>query len=357
MFDFKSHIKKIIILGFYILMNSYLLFAQTDDSLRKNDTILFPSDFFDQNTAIDLELEFDIKSYTRKKDSIESFPATITYRLNSSTEIKKQLKIDTRGIYRRGHCYFPPYSLNFKKSELIDDLPSDINKVKVVTHCFSSNQYENYLLKEYLAYKLYNIITDYSFKVRLAKIKYVDTGRENKENTEWAFLIEPENVLAERLNAYPIKMDKMSHNYTDTLNATIMVFFQYMIANTDFSLTGRHNLKLIKLKDFTKPSIIPIPYDFDFSGLVNTYYALPSEDLGIKSVTERYYRGLCRSDDIYIQVIDLYLEKKTEIFSFILTCDFLDKKTKKYVISFIEDFYNEIGKPDFIEKKVKSTCF
>jgi len=357
MFDFKSHIKKIIILGFYILIYNYLLFAQTDDSLRKNDTILFSSDFFDQNTTIEFELEFDIKSFTNKLDTSEYFPATITYKINDTSEIRKSLKVNSRGIYRKKFCNFPPLLLNFKKSEIIDDLPSDVDKIKVVTHCIHSKEFENYLLKEYIAYKLYNIITDYSFKVRLAKIKYIDTGRENKEYTEWAFLIEPENMLAERLNAYPIKMDRMSHNYLDTLNATIMVFFQYMIGNTDFSLTGRHNIKLIKLKDFTKPAIIPIPYDFDFSGLVNSYYALPTEDLGIKKVTERHYRGICRSDDVYIQSIGLFTEKKSEIFSYILSCDFLDKKTKKYVISFIEEFYNEISKPDFIEKKVKTTCF
>lgn len=358
MIKLKTILKRIVLFVSCFLIHNYFLFAQPEtDSLIVNDTIHFPSDFFDKGKTFELQLEFDIKQITINKNSEDYLPAIITYFLEDSVEIRKSIQVKSRGIFREEYCNIPPLLLNFKKSEIKDGLPSEVNKIKVVTHCFNSKQYENYLLKEYIAYKLFNIITDYSFKVRLARIKYIDTGRKNKTYTKWAFLIEPENMLAERLNAYPIKMDKMSHNYLDTLNATIMTFFQYMIGNTDFSLTGRHNIKLIKLKDFTKPSIIPIPYDFDFSGFVNTHYASPMEGITIKNVTERYYRGICRNNDTYTHVIDIFVEKKDEIFEFIYSCEYLDKKNKKYVISYIEEFYEEINKPDFIEDQIRTTCF
>jgi hypothetical protein len=130
-----------------------------------------------------------------------------------------------------------------------------------------------------------------------------------------------------------------------------------MIGNTDFSLTGRHNLKLIKSKDFQKNLLTPIPFDFDYSGLVNAHYALPMNGLPIHSVTERYYNGMCRGDSLYMEVIKFYLAKEVEILNYINTCTYLDKGTRNYVTYYINGFYKELKKPDFIEYYIRSTCF
>ena len=321
-----------------------------------NDTILFSNDFFDQNKALELNLEFDIKTFTAEKSDEVYLPAILTYYIDDTVEISRSVKIKARGKVRKDYCYFPPFFLNIKNTDLLDDSLLSVHKVKVVSHCKNSNLYNNYILKEYLIYKIFNIISDYSFKVRLINIKYIDTGRENKTYTYFAFMIEPEKSLAERLKAYPLKMDKINYNQADTLFTTVMSIFQYMIGNTDFSITGRHNVKLFTLKDFTRQSLIPVPYDFDYSGFVNTPYAKPRPSHGIKSVTERYFYGLCRTDDVYNIVLDIYREKKDDIFSFINTCEYLDKKTRRYVISYLEDFYKEIENPKFIQKHLRTTC-
>jgi hypothetical protein len=334
-----------------------VIFAQNQDSLSVNDEpIHFGLDFFDQEKPLEIELAFNIKELTSNKNSEEFLPAIITI-IDDSVKISKPVKIRARGNVRKEICYFPPYVLNFKKSDITDDLPSDIDKIKVVSHCVKSNDYTNYIFKEYLAYKIYTILTDKSFKVRLARITYTDTGRKNKSYTEWAFLVEPEEVMAERLNALPIKLDNMSHTYLDTISSTVMVMFQYMIGNTDFALTGRHNLKLIKSKDHTKTALIPVPYDLDYSGFVNAHYAIPKDGLLIKSVTERYYNGICRSDEVYKEVFKLFFEKKDSIFSYINTFELLDKKNKKYVNYYIEEFYKELSKPGFIKDRIRPTCF
>jgi hypothetical protein len=246
--------------------------------------------------------------------------------------------------------------LNIKETNLNDSYLSDVNKIKVVSHCKDSKTYSDYLIKEYLAYKILNNITDNSFKVRLLKVKYIDAGRKNKTSTNWAFMIEPEGLLAERLEAYPLKMDKVKYSQTDSILTTAMSIFQYMIGNTDYSVAGRHNVKLLTLKDFTKPALVPIPYDFDFSGLVNAYYARPSEKIGIKSVTERYYYGMCRSDQLYNQILDLFTEKRGEIFTLIESFEYIDKKTRKYVLNYLEDFYKEIENSKFIKNHIRTTC-
>ncbi|MGE0088357.1 MAG: hypothetical protein AB7S50_02650 [Bacteroidales bacterium] len=341
----------------FLLPEKYLIAQDKDTSSAEGEDIHFQADFFDTNNPLIFKLTFDIKKLESNKDSDNYMPATIAFALNDSVEIIKNVKIKPRGNTRKDICYFPPYTLNFKKSDVTDDLPSDIDKIKVVTHCISTKEYTSILLKEYLAYKLFNIITDYSFKTRLARITYVDIGRKNKTDSEWAILIEPEDMLAERVDALPIKQDNLSHSHLDSLHSTIMVFFQYMIGNTDFSLAGRHNLKLLKLKDHHYPLLIPVPYDFDYAGMVDAHYSAPTKALPITKVTERYYNGVCRSDSLYNQVINHFLNKEQEIFKYINSFDLLDKKSKKWVTYYIKEFYKEIKSPNFIKRNVKSTCF
>lgn len=346
-----------ILILLYLFLTQNILLAQDKDSLFSEEPLPFSADFFDNENPLKLKLTFNIKEFEINKDSDKYRPATIAFLMDDSVEIVKEIRIKPRGNVRNDHCYFPPYTLNFKKSDVSNDLPSDINKIKVVSHCFKTNEYASILLKEYLIYKLFNIITDYSFKTRLAQVTYIDTGRKNKTDTEWAFLIEPEDMLAERISALPIVQDNLSHSHLDSLQSTIMVFFQYMIGNTDFSLAGRHNLKLIKLKDYRYPLLIPIPYDFDYSGLVNAHYSVPTKALPITRVTERYYNGVCRGDSLYKVVINHFLDKEQEIFNYIDSFELLDKKTKNWVSFYIKDFYKEIRSPNFIKREIRNTCF
>jgi len=347
------------ILFFIVCLISFCQFGYSQADINtniNNDTILFPTDFFDQTEPLELTLEFDIKKFMYEKAKEEYLPAKLTYYANDSSEIEKNVRIKARGISRQKHCRLPPFWLNIKESNIIDDYISESKKIKVVTLCRSGNTYNKYLLNEYIIYRLYNIITDKSFNVRLLKINYIDTGKKNKENKSWAFMIEPEDLLAKRLNALPIKIDNLNYNHTDTLDADIMCFFQYMIGNTDFTVNGRHNVKLYKHKDHTKPLLIPIPYDFDFAGLVNADYANPAEILDLESVTERYFLGLCRSDDQYLNVINIFEAKKDEMYSFIDSFEYLEKRFRKSTLNYLDEFYKEMSKPNFIEKSLRTTC-
>lgn len=343
----------------FIFLACFVSFGYSSTNVKtnaKNDTILFSPDFFDQTEPLDITLEFDIKKFMKEKSDSKYLPAKLSYFINKNERVEEIVRIKARGEFRRDHCHFSPFWMNIKEADNIDEYFSDIKKIKVVTHCKDSKEYNNYLGKEFLAYKILNIITGYSFKVRLLNITYIDIGKKNKISNQLAFMIEPEELLAERLNAYPLKMDKVKYSQTDSIKTTTMSMFQYMIGNTDYSVAGRHNVKLLVSKDYKKPGIIPIPYDFDFCGLVNAYYAGTSDKIDIKSVTERYYYGMCRSDQLYNQILELFRDKKEDIFSLIQSFEYIDKKTRKYMLAYIDDFYEQIENPNFIKFYIRSTC-
>ncbi len=323
---------------------------------QDQNVVLFNSDFFENDEVMEVQLKFNIKEYIKERKAEKYLPVELTFFDKDSNRISRNLKLKLRGEFRQEHCYLPPFWLNTKGSGLANKKELVSNKIKVVTHCRVGKLYKDYILNEYLIYKMYNVITDNSFRVRLLKIKYIDTGRNNREVISWAFMIEPQKMLAKRMNALPIERNNLKYRYSDSIAVDKMFLFQYMIGNTDFALSNRHNIKIFKYKDHTKPKLILVPYDFDFAGVINTQYALPTRKLDISSVRERYYLGICRSDEQYQRVIEIFKQKESVLFQTIDNFDFLSNRSKNNTRKYLEDFYQELNRSNFIEKKLNSTC-
>ncbi len=162
----------------------------------------------------------------------------------------------------------------------------------MVSPCHESrDDYQRYVLLEYLVYRTFNVLTPVSYRVRLLEITFRDTSGENEERTKYAFLIEDIDRLAERLRGDEAELTEIPPYRLEDGQALMVDLFQYMVGNTDFSAPFFHNVKMILLDG---PTYMPIPYDFDFSGAVDARYARPPEDLPIDWVRDRYYRGFCR---------------------------------------------------------------
>jgi len=298
----------------------------------------------------------DLKAYQRTRGDEEYQDAEMIYQFDDSSSMVHKVKLKTRGEFRKNFCAIPPFWLNIKKADLPSSDLDDVTKMKVVTHCRNADKFSDYVLKEYLVYKMYNILTPYSFRVRLIRIKYIDTGRDNKITEDWAFAIEPEELMAERLDARFIKNDKLA---MATVNSSIMdrlAMFQYMIGNCDYSVTGRHNLKILRLYGSGPVGYIPIPYDYDYTGFVNTSYAIPRENLGIESVRDRYFLGPCRSDNVYKKVLDDQHELEEEIFCLLEEFEYISQKHKIEIVEYIESHFSASKSPNFIDRNIKSTC-
>lgn len=351
-----QELRKYLLFVFLIIVPHAVFSQSALEEQVINDTNAIYKNFFSKETPIELTLEFDLKAYQRTRSSEEYHDAKLIYQFDDSSRMVHNVKLKSRGEFRKKLCVIPPFWLNIKKADLPSPELDDVKKIKVVTHCRNAERYSDYLLKEYLVYKMYNIFTPYSFRVRLIKIKYIDTGRDNKITENWAFAIEPEEMMEKRLDAKFIENDKLA---MATVNSTVMdrlSMFQYMIGNGDYSVTGRHNLKIIKLYRNGPVGNIPVPYDFDFTGFVNTSYASPRENLGIENVRERYFLGPCRSDLIYQKVVDEQYELEEDIFCLLEEFEYLSQQHKSEIVMYIKDYFSSIRSPNFIDRNIKSTC-
>lgn len=333
------------------------VFSQDDESDHfYSDTLSTQVDLFSVEEPMDLTLRFDIKNYQRGKMKGEYMPVQLTYHVNDTLDINKKVRVKARGEFRRQHCILPPFWLNIRKAKVGNKYLEGTKRIKIVTHCKDSKQYEQYVIKEYLAYKIYSEISPYSFRVRLIRMKYIDTGRKNKETSSWAFMIEPEDMMAERLGVMSVKSDVVSMQYTDTLMMNVVGVYMFMIGNSDYSIAGRHNVKLIRRLDPIKPLPVPVPYDFDYAGIVNASYAIPGENLGLLSVTERYYLGPCRDDHHYLTAIDRIQKNRERINEIVESSPYLDEKNKKEMLRYLEGYFSLAEKPENLISRIKSTC-
>ena len=118
-----------------------------------------------------------------------------------------------------------------------------------------------------------------------------------------AFFIESEQEMASRLGGRPVKPRIISPKGMDSTAYDRMCLFQFMIGNTDFGAYTRHNVKVVGFKG--RPPI-PVPYDFDYSGLVAADYAIPSTDLPIQNVEERYFLGFAGMQPVTMRFLRIF---------------------------------------------------
>lgn len=304
-------------------------------------------DLFSAEEPLELTLKFDVDAFRESRYLDVYHDSEMTMVVNDDDQRSHPVQIKARKSIRREFCALPPMWVKMQQ---------DAFPVSLVLPCKDADRYEPYVLREYLAYKLYNIITPLSYRVRLVKLSIIDTGKGNEVTGGWAFLQEPDELMARRLNSMMIEDDKLSMRTVNPEVMNSLSMFQYMIGNTDYSVTGRHNLKIMTSKEYGPTGFIPIPYEFDYSGLVNADYAIPSQALGTKSVRERYYLGLCHTEEVYKATMQELAKYELEIKAYIKDFEYLDNEEKDDMMDYLDTYFKASGESGFIDQNIALTC-
>lgn len=325
-----------------------------DPTFAVTEILSSGSALFDNDDLFEITLKFDITEYKRKKDDKEYMPATISYVVNDDS-VTRELKLRSRGEFRRKFCDMPPLMLNFDMDDTLTPGFHNINKLKMVTVCPIGNQ--EYLLKEYLAYKLYNVLTENSYRVKLLKVNYLNSAKKEKPITEYAFVIEPDEILARRIEAVEVKTTNLTQKNVKPEMMDRIAIFNYMIGNTDWSVPIAHNVQFYAQYKSENPELaVIIPYDFDFSGIVNTHYAAPFHTLDIDSVRERVYLGICRDKETFLKRLAEFRANKDSFYRIIKEFPLLDDRSKSDMMYFLDGFFEELQKPDALARTFMSEC-
>jgi len=353
-------IKNLIVFSMNILLCLFLLpFTNSLAQEPTNTPDLNPGvqKLFQSDELIEMTIDFNMKEVLRDVGEDRTYhDASITYSNTDGQEITLPVRVRTRGHFRREpvNCNFPPIRLNFKKPETENTIFEGQDILKLVTHCRSrSKQFEQFVIKEYLVYKLYNLFTEESYKVRIARITYEDSNGKKKPITKFGFFLEPTEQMIARNNAEKIEIN-IHQESTNKGKMMILCVFQYMVGNTDWSVQHFHNIVLIR-KDPLKPPVA-VPYDFDWCGLVNAPYAVPAPQLGIENVRQRRFWGYCRPKEDYHAAFEVFMDKKPAIYELIENSPYINEKELKDVMSYLDQFYEIINDPRSIEYEFYQKC-
>ncbi len=324
----------------------------------------FANKIFEESSPIKAVLTAPIsQAYGNKRQDVRLYHSgKFSIKNDAGEQTRFDVKIRTRGNFRRKECSQPPLELNFQTSQLNGTAFSGQDKLKLVNPCRNGKLYDQYLALEYLSYRAFEIITDYSYKTQLLELSFIDSDNYKDPWTSIAFLIESEKHLAKRLGMDTYTTPEVARQRLDLEHTSIMEVFQLMIGNTDYSsIRGSrgerccHNARLL-IPTNDNQKIIPVPYDFDSSGLVNAKYAKPPPGIPISSVRSRYFTGWCKDEKYFLTAVEKFKTHEQEIRTLFETTPLLNKNAKKSTIKYLNQFFNSMNNPKKVKVEVTNRC-
>lgn len=322
----------------------------------KADTVPGTVGFFERSEPVRFTLRADIRLLLRDTaDEAPSRNASVTFRDSAGKDVTIPVTVKTHGRWRLTHCEFPPLSIAFPREQSVGTPFEGLPKARLTSFCKDQPAYEQYVLQELQLYRVYQLLTPYGHTPRALHVTYVDEKSGRTRATRYAFVIDDREAVAARMNSALLKAKGAIGSDLEPWHRTLMGVFEYMIGNTDFLVAELHNVFLLGTP---QGETIPVPYDFDYSGAVNTVYAVPNHLLPIRNVRQRLFRGFCSDDSQFQKAFALLNEKKPAIYA--LYSDPIGKllrpnvanDTKKY----FDEFYRVINTPQLAKREILDRC-
>lgn len=288
----------------------------------------------DEGTPVALTL--DLSGFIAQKRSNDYFPAT----LQTAGGMAYDVEVRARGRYRRMNAEVPPFKIKFRKKDLFARGLDSLNEIKVVLPMKAGSEGDELVVKEYLAYRMFEQITGTGIRARLVSLTLTDTRTpKSKPRKCLAIFLEDEEEAAARLGGSLVEQYGIGPGQLDPNQAAAVTLFQYMIGNTDWDFEMQRNIRFVQLPG--NAEILALPYDFDFSGLVNAPYASPESKTGLRDVRERLLLSGNLPAEALSAARTLFLEKKTAVYE-ACRSGFLSKNTQAQTIKYLNRFFSQL---------------
>ncbi len=307
-----------------------------------------------QDSACDVFLRLDWKNLTKNKKERAYQDAALCCRTSPNDSLTMNAKVRTRGHMRLDICDYPPLKLKIDKDDLSRHQLSNFNELDIVNHCQDNENYQQLILKEYLCYKLWELVSPYYLKTQLIRLHYQDTAGIEVHESSTAFLVEDPEEMCDRLGGKNIKNDIIRNSALERQPFLRLSLFEFMIGNTDWYIGNRHNIEFVGIPGHTL--LISVPYDFDYSGLVQAPYAKPNEAIKFENVSIRFYQGFCHTEPEVRGQLQVFLDQKEKILQMPYQIQGLNEKSIKQVTTYLQSFYDVIENPKKLKSQVLEHC-
>ena len=298
----------------------------------------------------------DFRAVNRDHDpnSRRQYPMQLTMSRPSGEVDTLPVMLNARGHVRRmaRTCDYVPLRIQFPKDQIANTIFAGQERLKLVVQCRNGGVFEQYLLKEYLAYRIYNTLTTHGLRARLAKVSYVDQAGK-PVGTRFGMLLEDDSDMAKRVEGRVLELQRTLFKDLDADTLSTMMVFSYMIGSTDFSIYVLHNVIMVQKPD---RKLYPVPYDFDMAGLVSSPYAIPDKQLPITNVKDRYYRGPCHTSEQLRPVLAKFNTQKDRVLALPDAIADLSRSSRDEVKRYLQEFYSSISDPATVRRPFVEGC-
>ena len=314
------------------------------------------SPLFEESAVLEIDLVGPLGTIIGDKDSRAKHPFVLR-----AGDVAHSVDVRIRGKSRTRVCDFPPLRIDFPNDDDVLSPFAGQRRLKLVTHCGKSEKYDAYLLKEYAAYLIFNVISDVGYRVRLVRINYTDTddAKGTPALRRYGFFIESAAELAYRKSGRRVDAPGVVLDSLDQENTAKVFIFQYLIGNTDWSLVSPdlddsccHNGDIFDIGGRR----FYVPYDFDLSGLVNARYAKPDPSLGTSRVTQRRYRGYCMSSEALADALRAIVARRDAIRDVVGEVPGLSAKDARVALRYIDKFFDQAENEHRLVRSFERRC-
>ena len=318
------------------LLGAALLFLATTTLTGQSR----PASIFERLTpseGVQLTLYTDVSALMAEKFNTEYQAGTLTAADGTSYKVE----VKSRGKFRRKIAAIPPLKLKFKKKLLQADGLDTLNEVKLVLPCTLDEKGDELVVREYLAYRMFEQISPAGVRARLINLTLLNAGLGNdKKFTVKAILLEDEEETVARLDGELVESYGITPDSLEPAQAALTAVFQYMIGNTDWSVAENRNVRFVRE---ASGKILLVPFDFDFCGLVNAPYASPTAGLGLKSVRERYLMADGIPQEAIDAAIRVFQTAKPDFYG-LCQSGLLSPAATSGAVEYLDGFYRKLEK-------------
>jgi len=311
--------------------------------------------FFSELSPFKMELHLDYKKLCKDTTikKCPDIPGEIIFQDKQGSQQQLNVTLRTRGRWRTAGCDLPALFVFFDSEQTKGTIFENETMLPLTTHCMRNNRkYESYALVEYLAHQLFRQLSDVSLQARLVQATYVNTDTGSRRE-KYGFFTEHFKRLAQRTNTKYYRVDKVDLQKMIPEEVETMALFEYMIGNLDWSVYRAHNIAHFINSEGI---ITAVPYDFDYSGLVNAKYAVPPTGFKMRSVRVRRYWGLCWPDFDWSALFEKFNLKRDDFLAEIAAVPVLDNSKKNYVTRYINSFYMIINLKSKYQERIIEKC-
>lgn len=326
-------------------------------SFQNRDSVAY-TDLFSEEKPLRIDLYADYVSLLDDvSDNRVYHDAKFTLKNQSSAFRDMAVRLKTRGHFRlrKQTCNFPPLRFKFEADQAKGTVFQGQNKLKYVSHCQNDkNDYEQHTLEEFLIYRMYNVFTDYSYQVRLARVNFIDVNGQDTIQ-RYGFFIEDKTHMADRIGRQVLKFRNVKQYQVLRSNMLVLSLFQYMIGNCDWDVSRLHNLDLMSVNEHSLP--VAVPYDFDWSAIIAHDYFVPDPQIDLEAKYKRRYKSYRWTDEEFEAAFNIFHEHRDELMIMISDFEYLDNDNRLKLLAYISEFYDLISSKsdvkEYILKKAK----